>query len=136
MTNIDSNDGKTPFTASSQFIGVNEGRVQLSERFTLTHRNPRVAVLIDGATGGSGEMLTAALTGRREARTFGTPTCGMAPFVGQAVKLRNGAELVLAGVVVSDRNGKRYPRSIEPDERIDDANAVIERALAWLASDK
>lgn len=109
LNNIDSNDGKTPFNTSSNWIGVNQGRVQITDRrFIPRNRNPRVAVLIDGATGGSGEMLAAALTGRGEGRLFGTPTCGMSPFVGQPMKLRNGAELVLSGVIISDRTGKRY----------------------------
>ena len=136
LTNIDSNEGKTPFVASSQFIGVNEGRVQISDRLILKHRIPNVAVLIDGATGGSGEMLAAALTGRTEARLFGTPTCGLSPFVGKPLKLKNGAELVMSNTTISDRAGKRYPGPIEPDERVDDAAVIIDRALAWLTSGK
>jgi hypothetical protein len=42
----------------------------------------------------------------------------------------------MSSTTISDRNGKRYPGPIEPDERVEDAGLVVERALAWLASDK
>ena len=45
--------------------------------YRLRRESPRVAVLIDGGTAGSGEAIAIAFQRRPETRSFGTATCGL-----------------------------------------------------------
>jgi hypothetical protein len=56
-----------------------DGVVQqlVSAPYRLRRERPRVAVLTDNGTASSGEATAIAFRGRRNARSFGTPTCGL-----------------------------------------------------------
>ena len=130
-------DGATPFNATQTSIRSNGQEMQLDVgEFSLKHKKPRIAVLVDGGTAGVGELLTIAFISRDNARVFGTPTCGIPPIRLVPQKLKDGAEFTLSAMRIVDRLDKVYRGPIEPHERIDDEAKLFERALAWLASGK
>jgi hypothetical protein len=100
-----------------------------------------VAVLIDGATGSSGEAIAIAFQGRSETRFFGVRTSGAASGP-KTYGLSDGARIMLAFVAEADRNGHTYEHGIEPDMPIEyktDASgpdSQIQSAIAWLGQQR
>ena len=99
-----------------------------------------VAVLIDGATGSSGEGVALAFKGRDQTRFFGQNTAGVAS-VTEGFTLSDGVNLVVTVEMMMDRNGAVYPHGVAPDVSVesgersleDPEDAVIEAAKLWLA---
>ena len=95
-----------------------------------------VAVLMDDATGSSGEGAALALIGRDRVRTFGGRTAGVAS-ANQEIALSDGTVLLITAAMMTDQAGRTYPEGIPPDEPVptsqanDDAQAAAE---AWLAT--
>jgi carboxyl-terminal processing protease len=100
--------------------------------YDLTHKQPKVAVLLDGRTGGVGEMIAVALKGRRDARFFGAPSCGLSPSQPFTFKMEDGGQLALSSTIIADRNKKRFLGPLKPDDAVDDPEQVVEHAIAWL----
>ncbi len=101
-----------------------------------------VAVLIDDATGSSGESTALAFRGRANTRHFGIHTAG-ASTATQGFMLSDGTNLVIATDVMTDRNGVPYPRGLEPDVEVDPTGAsegkpdhAMAAALAWLRAQR
>jgi C-terminal processing protease CtpA/Prc len=102
---------------------------------------PSVAVLIDRATGSSGEGIAVVFLGRESTRFFGESTYGAStstyPF-----PLSDGSTLYLVTAVMSDRNGKAIEFGVSPDEEIlseatiSSNDPVVRRASEWLVSQK
>ena len=100
-----------------------------------------VAVLIDRATGSSGEGVALAFKGRDQTRFFGRNTAGVAS-VTEGFTLSDGVNLVVTVEMMMDRNGAVYPHGVAPDVAVeagegspyDPEDAVIEAAELWLAS--
>jgi carboxyl-terminal processing protease len=102
---------------------------------------PPVAVLIDRATGSSGEGVAVAFRARPDTRFFGEATFGAStstfPF-----GLGDGAQLYLVTAVMIDKKGEQVEFGITPDEEvlseatISDNDPVIQRASQWLVSQK
>lgn len=101
--------------------------------------NAPTALLIDGATGSSGEGAVLSLLGRTTTRTFGSRTYGVASS-NDRVELSDGTVMYITTMMAADRNGQVYPDGIAPDEAIepgpgspeDPSDAVEEAAMAWL----
>ncbi len=130
-------DAIVPFNADQTSIKANGQEMAIDgSKFSLTHKKPRVAVLVDGGTAGVGELLTVAFENRDNARVFGTATCGIPPLRLVPQKLKDGAEFTLSAMRIIDRLDKRYRGPIEPHERIETETALFERVLAWVNTGK
>lgn len=103
----------------------------VSNPYPALSPSPKIAVLTDCQAGSSGEAVIVAFRGRPNTRSFGTPSFGVSTG-NQSYALSDGATLYLTTVVFTDRNGVNYGGRIAPDEVIDDAIAVQDRAVAWL----
>ena len=95
-----------------------DGRVETFVKATapVSLRNPMppVAVLIDSATGSSGEVMAVALSARPNTRFFGQATAGVST-TNQGFRLPDGANMVITVGAYVDRAGKSYGRPVEPD---------------------
>lgn len=99
--------------------------------YQLTAPDIRVAVLIDGRTMSAAEATLIAFLGKRNVRTFGEPTAGLATG-NAAIELSDGAMLVLTAVREADRLGRVYGDApIQPDEIVPTQDALTP-AVAWL----
>ncbi|MEU5902460.1 MULTISPECIES: S41 family peptidase [unclassified Streptomyces] len=99
--------------------------------YRLTAPDIRVAVLIDGRTMSAAEATLIAFLGKRNVRTFGEPTAGLATG-NAAIELSDGAMLVLTAVREADRLGRVYGDApIQPDEIVPTQDALTP-AVAWL----
>lgn len=96
-----------------------------------------VAVLMDDATGSSGEGAALAFIGRERVRTFGGRTAGLAS-ANQEIALSDGTVLLITTAMMTDQVGRIYPEGIPPDEPIapsvGDEDLVQVAAAAWLAT--
>lgn len=95
-----------------------------------------MAVLIGPSTGSSGEMTALSFMGRPDTRFFGLPSGGYTTANG-SYNLPDNAQLYLAVSVSADRNHKRYPHGITPDEEIkapatDTTDPTLDAAKVWL----
>ena len=107
----------------------------------VSHPQPGIAVLTSRLTANAGEMASIAFRGHPRARVFGEPTWGSSANRTR-VRLPDGATLVLASALATDRAGRTYAGRIPPDElapidwsRIgapDDA--AVMAAATWLRS--
>ncbi len=106
---------------------------------------PPVAVLIGKDTNSAGEIVAIAFKGRPDTRFFGDNTCGRTTAV-RGYELKDQAVLFLAIEDDADRNLKRYPDGVHPDEYIKQekdergtsgssvaSDKVVETAANWLA---
>jgi hypothetical protein len=126
-----------PFNVNQTSIKANGEEMQMDVgKFALTHKKPRVAVLVDGGTAGVGELLAIAFEGRSDARVFGMPTCGIPPIRLVPQPLKDGAVVTMSAMRIMDRTGKVYRGPVEPHERIDEEAALFARAIAWATTGK
>ena len=126
-----------PFTTKQSSIKADGQEMQMDlGKFALSDKKRRVAVLVDGATAGVGELLAVAFKSRSDARVFGTTTCGIPPMRLVPQKLKDGAEFTVSAMRVQDRDGKTYRGPLQPDERLDDEGALFARVLAWVSTGK
>jgi carboxyl-terminal processing protease len=101
---------------------------------------PAVAVLVDSATGSSGEAIAIAFRGRARTRFFGERTAGFST-VNQFFVLADGAILNMTVGVDTDRNGRVYLDGVSPDELLrssatvisSENDPVVQSALKWLS---
>jgi C-terminal processing protease CtpA/Prc len=126
-----------PFSTNQTSIKSNGQEMNMEVgSFALTHKKPRIAILVDGGTAGVGELLTIAFEGRSDARVFGVPTCGITPIRLVPQKLKDGAEFTLSAMRIVDRHDKAYPGPIAPHERIENETELFARAIAWVTTGK
>lgn len=131
-------------------IAYSDGRVSLNGHVQLrVRRQPYrparpsapVAVLHDGRTASSAEIVAVFLRAREPARSFGIPTRGVATGT-RRFPLSDGGALILTVAATSDRHGRTVEGPLEPDLRVEPAgtsaagldDAVIRAAVDWLAS--
>lgn len=99
-----------------------------------------VAILQDRGVASSGEAVLAAFAGRRDTRSFGERSAGLASS-NSGYRLSDGTNLVITTGMMTDRAGRTYPEGFSPDEAVaegpgkadDPEDAVVEAAMAWLA---
>lgn len=101
-----------------------------------------VAVLIDDATGSSGEATAIAFRGRARTQLFGIATAGASTST-QGFRLSDGTNLVIAVDVMADRDGVGYPHGVTPDVEADPTAAGADKpdhamnaALQWLGQQR
>ena len=100
--------------------------------FELMHADRPLALLMDGRTTSSGEMVALGLIGRPGVRTFGQPSGGYTT-ANTTERLSDGALLVVTVSTVADRNGQVADGPILPDENVPAAEAEA-AARNWLAT--
>jgi carboxyl-terminal processing protease len=91
-----------------------------------------IAVLQDGDTGSSGEVVLTAFRGLDDVHSFGAPSAGYTS-ANTIHTLYDGAQLVLTGSVYVDRDGHTLAeKPVEPDTETSPADAE-KAAVDWLA---
>jgi hypothetical protein len=85
--------------------------------YTLRNPDAPLAILIDESTASSAEVLVGAARGRPNTRSFGAATRGLNSG-NRNFDLSDGATLVLAVALTSDRQGEVLRGPIEPDEHV------------------
>jgi hypothetical protein len=120
------------------WIGNDDQRQSAGQVQKPTHLqtpDPWVAVLTDGLTASSGEVVTVAFRQRPKTRSFGSPTAGLST-ANTILNLPDGAALALCVSTYADRTGNLYGKKIAPDQEItsDDphGDVVLEAAIEWL----
>lgn len=109
----------------------------VSNPVSLKEKLP-IAVLTSNQVGSSGEIVTISFIGNYNTKSFGQPTMGLTTGNG-SFDLADESKMYLASTVMSDRNGKLYHGSIEPDfpienKTIDGKDIVIKAAIEWIKS--
>lgn len=102
----------------------------VTDPYTLTKPNPKVAVLIDGGTASAGEAIAVSFIGKSNTRFFGNSTCGLSTFI-QSYPLSDNSILELTVGVLADRNGNRFGGKVNPDEVFNRDEAVT-AAATWI----
>jgi carboxyl-terminal processing protease len=105
--------------------------VTLAAPVQLRTPNPRVAVLTDLGVSSSGEAITIAFRERPNTRSFGRSTCGLSTAVGQFT-LNAGGIIGIVTARMADRTKRQFGEAVHPDEYIENDEAMVLRAVAWL----
>jgi carboxyl-terminal processing protease len=101
---------------------------------------PWAAVLVDRATGSSGEVMAISFSGRARHRSFGEHTAGLTTS-NSPHPLPDGALLILCEGWESDRTGKRYSDGLNPDVTVvaaetrpseEEKDPTLQAAKEWL----
>ncbi len=120
-----------------------DGYVQLRVRrapYEIARPSAPLAVLVDGRTASSGEIIALFLNARERSRSFGSPTRGVATAT-RTFPLADGAALILTVAATSDRHGRTADGPIAPDVAVEPARSssaaatdpALRAALDWLA---
>ena len=104
--------------------------------YKIKNNKVKIAVLIDGRTGSSGEMSAISFFGLPNVKSFGQKSAGYTT-ANKTFPLSNGSQLQLASAYIMDRTGKSYKEDLTPDVIVSDlSNAkndnVISTATEWL----
>lgn len=102
-----------------------------------------IAILISGNTASSGEMTAITTIGRDKSILIGEPTGGYTT-TNLGFKLNEYSGLNLAVDYASDRNGKVYPKNINPDILVSNGDNFeflnkdekVKKAISWLRKSK
>jgi C-terminal processing protease CtpA/Prc len=101
-----------------------------------------VAVLFGSRTASAGEAVAIAFRGRAWTRSFGRPTGGQTT-ANRTFPLPDGSAVAVAIGVMTDRTGKKYGGSVDPEETVMSSNRpgiaspddeVAAAAVRWLTS--
>lgn len=116
-------------------LALEEGKVQLGGQTTLKTAYTKklsgpVAVLQDGMTASSGEVVLLAFRGRSDVRTFGAPSAGLSS-ANQVHRLYDGTDMLLTVSLDIDPTGQVHGGVIEPQQAVQ-ADAAPRAARAWL----
>lgn len=106
-------------------------QAQVEKPYQLQRKNLKMAVLINGVTGSSGEATTLAFVGRPNTRLFGASTCGISTANTYYDLPFYGYKLNLFTAKMGDRAGKIYGKAITPNEVVSDDQA-IGKAAEWI----
>ncbi len=101
-----------------------------NNRYQLISPNPKVAVIISGTVGSSGEAVTISFIKRSNTRLFGKPTYGIST-ANTSYNFGGFGELFLTISTLADREKTLYGNEILPDEDVT-MDTVLDRAIEWL----
>ncbi|MEM8764220.1 MAG: S41 family peptidase [Bacteroidota bacterium] len=104
----------------------------VSEPYQLLNPDPKVAVLFNRASASSGEAVIVAFEGRPNTRSFGEPSCGIST-ANVGFDLGDDYALFLTVSTFADREENLYGEGIEPDEAIQDPEALWASVADWFA---
>ena len=102
--------------------------------YQIRERAPPVAILLGPATASSGEAVAVAFRQRPNTRAFGQRTRGLSTS-NELFRLSDGAAINLTVAMFADRDGRRYPDGVEPDQPTPSTplDVIPPAATAWLA---
>lgn len=109
-------------------------RCKTSDYYTLKNPSPKIAVLINGTTSSSGEIVALALKGKANTIFWGESTAGYTT-ANATYTLSDQSMLVLTVCKEADRNGKICNGRIYPDQLIyesNDTDLPKKSAIQWL----
>ena len=131
---IDVDDSKEAWGRGDEFHdSEDENYVRVDNPVVLDSDLP-IAVLYDGSTGSSGEIVIISFVGQENARSFGTPSMGLTTGNGE-FELPDGSYMFMASTRMADRNGVVYTGVVTPDEVVEgNADEVLNAAANWLTS--
>ena len=131
---IDVDDSKEAWGRGDEFHdSEDENYVRVDNPVVLDSDLP-IAVLYDGSTGSSGEIVIISFVGQENARSFGTPSMGLTTGNGE-FELPDGSYMFMASTRMADRNGVVYTGVVTPDEVVEGgADEVLNAAANWLTS--
>ncbi|MCZ6653705.1 MAG: S41 family peptidase [Planctomycetota bacterium] len=121
--------------------GLEETYAQVQQEPLELNTSHPIAVLHDRGTGSSGEAMAISFRGHTITRSFGEMTSGSSTST-RGMRLSDGANMVVATAVFTDRNGVTYPNGLEPDQLVPSGSSIPERdqdravleALQWLST--
>ena len=103
---------------------------QSANPYELIVPNPKVAVLLDNGIASSGEVVAISFVGKENAKSFGSPTCGLST-ANEGFTLSSGCTLVLTTSYLADRNKKKYGIPVVPDKTSTN-ETIIQDAVTWI----
>lgn len=114
------------------------GKLAFSNREIISYathnKYKKLAILLNGRTASSGEMLAISLLGFERTKSFGWPTRGLTT-VNKSLTFRDGSQLFLATGYMADKNKRVYKEVVTPDVMLD-ANMteddIIATVIKWL----
>jgi len=123
-------------------IIIKKGLIKYStlETIQYTTKKPfkKIAVVINGHTGSSGEMVTIAILGFEITKSFGQESGGYTT-INSSRDYKDGTQLFLATGYSADKNKKKYFPSIKPDFPMSNKlteEETIKSVENWLLKDK
>lgn len=108
--------------------------VNIEKPYQLRKPDSKIAVLVGGGTGSSGEMTALSFIGKPNTKLFGQSTGGYTSG-NQQYPLSDGSMLLLAVSYTADRNKKEYRSKIQPDVTVKEVqgdDATLKSAQNWL----
>lgn len=96
---------------------------------SLSGKN-KIAVFINSKTASSGEAMAVLFKGYSNVKLFGAPTFGVSTGC-ESFTLSDGSRINLATSVFTDKNGKKYGKSILPDFPCADTE-MVSIAIQWI----
>lgn len=103
---------------------------RLTVNYKCKNPNHKIAVLMNGKTGSSGEMTAISFLGLPNVKTFGEPSGGYTT-ANHTIPLSNGGYLLLATKFTADRNKKVYKGKLQPDVFTSEQE-TLEKARRWI----
>ena len=100
-------------------------------QYKVVNGREKIAVLINGNTGSSGEAVAIALKSLHRVKYFGVKTHGFATS-NEIIPFRDGEYLILTTGFMQDINGKQYPEGIHPDVLTCSVDQLREQVSNWL----
>jgi C-terminal processing protease CtpA/Prc len=120
----------------SSDIDTGQCYIKVADPYEVKVKDAKIAVLISGNTGSSGEMTAISVIGNKNSMIFGLPSAG-ALSGNRTFILSDSSCLALASCYTMDRNKKLYEWRIVPDIYIDTSyEKCINAALLWLKKNK
>lgn len=114
-------------------LAGSDAQATVPNPYELIHPDPKVAVLIDGATASSGEAIAMSFKNRPNTRLIGRNTCGLSTG-NSTFTLSNGDMLYLTTVRLADRNKQWSEGAIAPDINVNDPEGDVPTAIEWIKS--
>lgn len=117
---------------------IKQGNIAYSKASTTIYNTKlkfeKLAVLVNGYTASSGEMLAISLLGFENTKSFGCETRGLTT-VNTTFTFKDGTSLFLATGFMEDKNKKIYRNGITPDIILDNSlsdEAILVKVKEWL----
>jgi carboxyl-terminal processing protease len=97
----------------------------------INNSHPKIALLLNDATGFSGEVTAMAFSGMPNVKTFGTKTCDPST-VSYPFRLSDGSILFMSAARIADRVPRILEGAIVPDVIVDGDLEVVAKAVEWI----
>lgn len=118
-----------------------DGKVQAEIKNKITSiSNAKTAILIGPGTASSGEGVAIVFAQRKNVKSFGTDSAGLANATNGFVFNKNQSYFLLSVAKIADKNKKTYPEIVKPDVSINGNESfadlpndlAVKEAIKWL----